>query len=294
MDLQSILRNARLAYKRKENRGKPPLDSSDVVRTEDFVFRPYTDRTGDSGKLLLAQSRAVKDEVYLVKHELVDCACNEFVYTKLAQAMGYTMPDAVLFSLSPGKDFRLFDTEYVIGERFLNVIDPHPKFDTIRQKASNWVQYFSFWGLFCITGESDSMQLLLADDSKIYRIDTTSAFPVSDLMLNMAGVDMEFGGQNPNEAVKQSFAEMDLSNTLDVTACDRVLKTVSGLDQQAEHCFFEPFQRIQDVNDSLIDDILNTLCYFYPDYVGEFFRRYFKELKVQCRSYLKVKRVKGE
>lgn len=38
-------------------------------------------------------------EKYLAKHAFADCAANEFVYIKLAQAMGFKMPDAVLFSL---------------------------------------------------------------------------------------------------------------------------------------------------------------------------------------------------
>ena len=70
---------------------------------------------GDSGPLLLAKRKQNRAEQYLVKHAYTDCACNEFVYTKLAQAMGYSMPDVLLLRLSPQEKRPYFDTEYLIA-----------------------------------------------------------------------------------------------------------------------------------------------------------------------------------
>lgn len=68
-------------------------------KTTDFVFSAPFEREGDSGKLLLAKRKTNRSDRFLVKHAFTDCACNEYVYTKLAQAMGYKMPDVVLFPL---------------------------------------------------------------------------------------------------------------------------------------------------------------------------------------------------
>lgn len=122
--LNKYMMQLRMESKEKENQGKPPITSPDVVQTADFVFSRIPHQEGDSGRLLLAKQKADRNKRYLVKHAYTDCACNEFIYTKLAQVMGYSMPDAVLFQLSPGETRPYFKTEYIIGERYLNVTDP--------------------------------------------------------------------------------------------------------------------------------------------------------------------------
>ena len=88
--LDKLLIQLRMESKAEENRKKPPISSSDVVETDDFVFAPFNplNRIGDSGPLLLAKRKADRKDRYVVKHTSTDCACNEYIYAKLAQAMG--------------------------------------------------------------------------------------------------------------------------------------------------------------------------------------------------------------
>ena len=174
--------------KEKENQGKPPITSPDVVQTADFVFSRIPHQEGDSGRLLLAKQKADRNNLYKRVSRDTDCACNEFIYTKLAQAMGYCMPDAVLFQLSPGEKRPYFKTEYIIGERYLTVTDPAPTYKKVREQAKNWEHYFAFYGLYSLTGEGDGVEILLADDDRIYRVDTTDAFPISNFQLDAAGI----------------------------------------------------------------------------------------------------------
>ena len=108
----SMMRTLRMKDKALENSKKPPLCSPAVRCTGDFVFSKICpqDCIGDSGQLLLAKEKTHR---YLVKHEYTDSAANEFVYTKLARAMGFKMPNAVLFRLSDGEKRRYFKTEYI-------------------------------------------------------------------------------------------------------------------------------------------------------------------------------------
>jgi len=288
--IDKFMMELRMESKARENRGKPPLTSPDVVQTGDFVFSQSLEHHGDSGKLLLAKRNADRKDRYLVKHAYTDCACNEFVYTKLAQAMGYSMPDAVLFQLSPGEKRPYFKTEYIIGERYLNVADPSPSYDKVRECAKNWTQFFAFYGLYHITGEGDGVELLLADDDLIYRVDTTDAFPLSNYQLDAAGIDQEFSGINPQAEFKKLLLEKDLSHVLNVSVCDRFLERCAEIDRDSRPYFLEPFARMQEVRGDYIDDFLNTLCYFYPDFIGDFFKRYLSALQAQCSAYLKAKR----
>ena len=288
-DLDNLLKHLRIESKAEENRNKPPISSPDIVYTTDFIFSPIERIAGDSGKLLLAQNKTNPNKRYLVKHEYTDCACNEYVYTKLAEAMGYCMPDAVLFQISLDEDFDRFRTEYVIGERFLNVIDSDPPYAIIREQAKNWYQYFGFRALYAMTGECDGIEVLLADDSKIYRVDTTDAFPLSVHHLSFAGVNQNINGMNPYISTKNALLSADFDNTLYHDLCDFQFEKCLKIYRSSVRYFLEPFERIQEISKDYIDDFLNTLCYFYPDFIGDYFKRYISGLQKQCAAYLREK-----
>ena len=276
--------------KEQENQGKPPITSPDVVQTADFVFSQIPHQEGDSGRLLLAKRKVDRNDRYLVKHAYTDCACNEFIYTKLAQAMGYCMPDAVLFQLSPGEKRPYFKTEYIIGERYLHVTDSMPTYEKVREQAKNWEHYFSFYGLYSLTGEGDGVEILLADDDRIYRVDTADAFPISNFQLDMAGIHQSIRGLNPQQAIKQQLLSSDMSQVLDPSWCNINLASCLKICSDSLPYFLDPFARIQDIRSDYIDDFLNTLCYFYPDFIGDYFKRYISALQKQCAEYWKEKR----
>lgn len=280
----------RMEAKAIENSAKPPSESPDIVQTADYVFSRIKREEGDSGSLLLATEKCNRKKQYLVKHAYPDCACNEFVYTKLAQAMGYCMADAVLFQISPDEKRSYFQTEYIIGEKYLNVIDPAPTYERIREQAVNWKHYFAFFALYGITCEGDGVEILLADDNKIYRVDTTDAFPLSARELDVAGINQQIGGSNPYLETKKMLLSRDLSQILDVASCNRQLEYCRKKAADCQPYFLEPFARLQDVPNGYIDNFLNTLCYFYPDYIGDYFKRYITAMQKQCAAYWKENR----
>ena len=73
------------------------------------------------------------------------------------------------------------------------MLDPAPSYERIRECAKNWKQFFAFCGLYALTGEADGIELLLADDDLIYRVDTTDAFPISNYQLDVAGTQRKSG-----------------------------------------------------------------------------------------------------
>lgn len=208
--LNNMQKNDRLAYKAKQNAQKPSLVSDDVLETSEFTFAKFmTERKGDSGQLLVAKRKTNRNEKYIVKHEFTDCAANEFVYTKLVQRMGYHMPDVKLFKLSSGEKRPYFKTEYIIGEKFISLIDDNPSFEMIRNNAVNWEDIFGFYAMESMFSESDGIEVVLADDGLLYRIDTTSSFSISFNDLDYAGIDVEYKGSNINDEVKKSLRSRD-------------------------------------------------------------------------------------
>lgn len=288
--LDKYMMRLRMESKKQENQSKTSIKSSDVVQTSDFVFSRIQREEGDSGSLLLAKRKDNRKQRYLVKHACTDCACNEFVYAKLAQAMGYCMPDAVLFQLSPDEKRSYFETEYIIGERYLNIIDANPTYERIREQATNWKHFFAFCALYAITNENDGIEILLADDNRIYRVDTTDAFPLSMWDLDMAGINQEIGGHNPYLEIKQQLLSRDFSEILNIANCNRYLEKCREISADSQSYFLEPFSRFREIPSSYIDDFLNTLCYFYPDYIGDYFKLYISAIQEQCTEYWKEKR----
>lgn len=289
--LNRYIQTLRMAAKEKENRSKPPIISSDIVQTADFVFSPLPYHGNDSGQLLLAKCKANRREQYLVKHAYSDCAANEFVYTKLTQAMGYQMPDAVLFQLSPGEKRSYFKTEYIIGEKYLNFTQRvHSAAQArARECAENWKQFFSFQALYSITDEGDKLEVYLADDSQIYRVDTTDAFPLHNGHYDNVGTLMAYHFHQQGNMVSP-LADISLSPVFRTEQCDRELEEIERLCPEGRTHYLEPFAKVQEISSEYIDNFLNVLCYIYPDCVGDFFKKYLEVLRHQCYEYWKEKR----
>ena len=241
--LGKFMMNLRMESKQLENQGKPPLSSPDVVQTADFTFADFSPlgHVGDSGPLLLARQKGNRQNRYVVKHALTDCACNEYVYTKLAQAMGYTMPEAVLFQLSPTEKRRYFFFQAEDGIRDLDLKIKSPSYAQIREMAINWKEYFSFGGMYAMFGEGDSFETPLAEDNKIYRIDTTDAFPISNFQLDFAGINRDFGEGNLQTIWKKELLSSNLSNALSKSGCDSCFEICQEKDKSCIPFFFGAF-----------------------------------------------------
>lgn len=288
--MENSLREYRLESQKRNNAGKPVLISEDVLETRDFTFSLITpgNREGDSGKLLLAKRRTDKKERYLVKHEYCDCAANEFVYAKLAAGMELKMPKVRLFRLSDGEKRKISKTGYTVGIEYLDVKEEAPSYEMIRQCAKNWEDFHSFWALYLFFLEDDSFEILLAADSYIYRVDTTASFIISDFYLSMAGVDMEVGGNNMQEFARQQINERmkdDFWEHVDLRNC--LERHVEKYGEESKRGFLKPFYKIQEIPDAYIDDFLNTLCYFYPDFVGDYYKKFIRDSQKKADEFIR-------
>lgn len=283
-----MLKKARQANKEKENALKPPLVSNDVRETADFVFSTKAmGDDGDSGQLLLAKRKTDRNERYLVKHEFTDCAANEFVYTKLVQAMGYPMPDAKLFRISKDEKRRHFKTEYVVGTRYLEVKEANPSEKTILEHAVNWKDMFSFYAMEMMFAEDDGTEFVLTLDNILYRVDTTSSFCIGDDELLLAGANREANGINPDDMIKEQIFSKNLDRLLRIENFNWMLDKQKS--KHGEICvapYLEPFVRIRQISDDYIDEFLDTLCYFYPDYIGSYYKNYISVLRNKSWLFL--------
>ena len=269
----------RVENKAVENSTKKALNSPDVLDVSDFIFEPFEQERGegDSGNLLLATHKDDASRKYIVKHAFCDCAANEFVYSKIAGALGLKMPDIKLFRLSDPLDDMIFKTEYIIGIEYLNIVDQRPNAETLR-KAKNADDYYKFHTLYKLFFESDSFEVVLADDGYIYRIDTGASFLIENSAMLTAGFD-----KIPDEY--RIYARV-LTNKWTWDSIDKEMKFLTELcGEDKISLLLEPLYEIQKIYKPYISKFLDTLCYFYPDCIGDYYSFFFSTLKKRVKSF---------
>ncbi len=77
-----------------------------ILNTENFNYEPYSDK-GFSGKMLLATPKTTDSLKLLIKSENPSSACNEFMYSRLAELLHIPAPKTYIINVAR-KDKRLF------------------------------------------------------------------------------------------------------------------------------------------------------------------------------------------
>lgn len=310
----SVLSTIRLENKIYENRKKLYSNLADVLNTVDYNFskKHGIDRVGDSGELLLAYKRENRKERYIVKHYYGDCACNEYVYSKLAYAMDIKTPSVKLFNLSQGEKRRYFNTEYIGAIELLDIKKEGVSFEPLSQEqVINWQDHLRFKTLYHLFSESDSFEVIQTTEDYIYKIDNSASFMISAIAENVGLIEslgktsyddflLELWNKDVNtnvDELKRVVSQVFLNKLTHLKSSDSsvIFGLRFGLESVKKNYgidfiryYLEPLERIQDIPESYIDDFLNTLCYIYPDSLGNYYKEYIEICKVQASQFLKV------
>lgn len=135
--------------------------------------------------------------------------------------------------------------------------------------------------------EGDSFETPLAADGFIYRVDTADSFTLPNEMLSVAGIAETMNGIISKDAVKRYIDEYDYSANLKKDRfSERLAKLVKCYGAECIPIYLETFERFLDVRSEYVDSFLNTLCYFYPDFIGDYFKRYIIALADKSRAFL--------
>ena len=286
--IAAFAKKLRIENKISENNGKPPLISGDVLETADFTFSEFTskEKEGDSGSLYLAKKKTDKNVRYIVKHAYTDCACNEFMYYCVSEALGLRVPKVKLFNISKGEKRNYFKTETVAGIEYLNIIqEPRGFKDINKDKVSNWADYFGFNALYYILCEIDSFEIVIDENNILYKIDNAASFNLSFYWLDNIGFDFEHGGINIKETVYNQLM-MTAEHSSYNSYSEKYNSVKEQYGEEAARYFLTPFERFAQINLEIFDDCINTLCYFYADMLGDFYKKFLKLRKEECVKFL--------
>ena len=289
--ISKLDRNNFRKLKQKENKGKVIPVSDDILYISNFNLEVffYNDKKkyGDSGKLYLATNKYNHKEKYILKHAFYDCACNEYIYSKIGNKMGIKIAPVKLFILDDKKD--KFKSDFVCGIKYFENSE-HVNYNYIvknKNNISNWQDYFRMLCLESLFEESDGIEVIKYND-EIYRIDITAAFTISETYIQMLAYDYKANGINIKNFAKKEILRLAKGNTdwrlsSWKHGIDYFLETY---DQKYFGYYLETFKLFEKITEKDIEEWVNILTFFYPNMIGEYFKLYFKNLKLDVEQFL--------
>ena len=278
-----IIRNREREQIRKikevENANKKVEILEDILDTKDFTFERYSN-LGDSGSLLLATNKKNKEEKYIVKHEYYDCACNEYMYSKIGNEMGINIAPVKLFLVTDKK--KMFKSDFVCGVKYYEECKKvgYEYIEEHKGEIENWKDYFKFRGMENLFFESDGIEVI-EKDNLIYRIDTTAAFSLNHLFISYLGYEGNFKGIDIKKFAYDGImklADLNENNAIQnwkITM--RIFKEY--IDSKYLQYYLEPFILFINIDDKKIEKWFDTISYFYPNVIGEYYKKYLKNIK---------------
>ncbi len=257
-------------------------DVSDILYAKDYEFTFFSN-SGDSGELLLACNKKNPNEKYLVKHEHIDCACNEFMYSKIGNYLGIKIPDVKLFVLDKQNTVN-FKSLYVCGITYLENSEKM-NFSKIQEQKSNiknWKDYFKMRSLEALFEESDDIEVL-KHQNEIYRIDAVDAFTLCEVSLSIL--------------LKSNFACGLFNLIIRGNKESRFLEWELAIKNFEKNCgkenlkyFLEPFYLFLEIPSLMIENWSKILNRIYPEQVSVYYQEYFKYLKMDLQEFMNSKK----
>ena len=247
---------------------------SNFLDARGFTFAPFIhpfheEGHGDSGTLEIATSKKNPDEQYIIKSKFPELGCNEFMYHRVAKALGLYTQEAKLVSGS--KAYRQTAAiRYVPNARL---------FDLKTASPENFRAFFEFEALFVILNEDDSHEYYLDEQDRLFKLDNASSFTVSTTTLNWFSGDALTHSFVPDINAPLNAVEYNYyGGTLDI------YKDRHG--QTAADAYLSLIERFADFDDSVLADAYGALDKQYSRMLKMYYQRCIQIRKETCRRFL--------
>lgn len=230
-----------------------------------FPHPLHEEGTGDSGELYLATSKSNPSEQYIIKSGFDELGCNEFMYHKVASALGLYTQDVKLFNNK--------QHEHAAAIRFIPNIR---KFGYESASAENRAAFFGYEALYIILNETDSREYYLDEDDRVFKLDNAASFKL-DLSPLARAINMMAGNLLPPNAVENTE-----SGNYESTRQYYIEK----YGQEAGEAYLLTFQRFASLDMSILDEAFAALEKNYPTYVVEYLYNFIQYRILTCKQYI--------
>lgn len=270
--------------KLKENEKREIKKSQDILYTSDFIMEDFPN-SGDSGSLLLATSKHNCNEKYIIKHAYYDCACNEYMYSKIGNKMGIKIAPVKLFIVDDKEE--IFKCDFVCGIKYFEDCNNVKYIDIIKNNIKNWQDYFKMLSLGSLLQESDGIEVIRYGD-EIYRLDTTDAFTLSNIYIYQLAYDYNKNGINIKEIAEKNILNLANRN-LNIRKIDWDYNKkvfIEKFGTEYLKYYLETFTLLNRITEEDIEEWTSNLTIIYPNIIGEYFKIYLNNLKLDTKDYL--------
>ena len=240
--------------------------SSNIITPDGYYLEDYqpNEDLGDSGELFLSTNKADPGIQYIIKYAYSDLACNEFMYHKIAAALGMYTPEVKFIADIP-------DCE-TIGIRFIpNAVE----FDYDNGNEAQKRDYYAFKTLYVILNEEDSEEYHIDGQGRLFKLDNAAAFNIQDLFI------LELYGKAPLNTFNSR-----LENTYYLYYGEILKALTDRHGQTAKEACLETFERFAEFDETVLEEAYDTLAMFYPQRLVEYFREFIRIRKAECRRFL--------
>jgi len=245
------------------------MKTNNFLNADNFILDRFPhplhpDEDGDSGPLYLATSKSDGSVQYVIKGDLPELACNEFMYHKVASALGLYTQEVKLFVND--------DLKNAAGIRYVpNATEYFHKNASIENRNA----YYAFEALYVILNEEDSREFYLDSNNCLFKLDNSASFNLhlSPEMLKLN----ELLGNDIFKGVE--FLEYDIYEIHRETL-------IKLHDNEANAPYLETFKHFANLNMNVFDEALEAVGRNYASYVVEYFYRFILRRTESCRQYL--------
>jgi len=250
---------------------------SNFIDARKLVFKPFQhplrlpDEAGDSGVLEIAVSKTGTGEQYIIKrgNTYPEIACNEFLYHKVADALGMYTQEVRLITGS--KDYR--------RSAAIRYAPDAKEFSLKTASEDNFRAFFEFEALYIILNESDSHEYYLDEQGKLFKLDNAASFNVEHVTV------MLFDG-NP---IGKLFIP-DINAPLNAVGYDcyeikqRDISRTHG--NKAVEAFLSIVRRFAEFDETVLYEAYEALEKQYPQALCRYYNDFIRIRKKTCNRYL--------
>ncbi len=260
------------------------MDDS-FVCTSDYEFVPYS-RQGFSGKLYLATPKKADLPKLLVKHENPCSACNEFMFSRIAEVLDIPAPRAYLFIVA-AQEKSLFHSSFVVGIEYIDGLRGFD-LDEVNSKKQWQTEYAAHFSLAVLCSQEDSNQMSMTQDGHIVSYDYTECF----YLPSSVGAVIQNCQDDDQRATfmtnyLRSFYEGHFS--IFANAGAEVVRRALGAKKKEDiyPLYHAPMKRLLSITASQLEELTDPLFEIYPGEIPIYFEMYIQKLQEKIKHYLR-------
>lgn len=252
------------------------LTDPNLISAADYKFEPFSQGRGegDSGQLLIATNVNAPDEQYVVKARYPEIIVNEFMYHKVAAALGLYTQKVRLFKEFP-------ECKHAVAIRFC----PTAKAYSPAQPGIDPSDYFRFLALYEILNEEDSREIYFDEDNCVFKLDNAAAFNLTELSmaLLLKKTKSPWVQKTIDDKIKRYLetAEMQYYSIM-----IEILRKSYG--ETAVNTCKMAFGRFAALDLALLDEAFASLDKVYSKTVSDYLRRFLSVRQTTCRKFLEA------